>query len=153
MRGRADGPGPQQPLRQYLIQRNEDTVTINLVAPVAEVSNETLQRDGHMTALSVAEHIMSTSPVIPAELETHCKPWSVGRLELVLHFFDAPDDVRTFAEHFWLALSDTVCADGIPEVSATGVISGVQVRAWCRVHPTPDESAAPLAEALSVVTA
>jgi hypothetical protein len=144
-----------RPLGTPLTTRTERyTVTINLLAPAPEVSAETAQRDGHMTALSVAEHIISTSPVIPTELETHCKPWSVNRVELVLHFFDAPAAVRHFGEHFKLSVYDAARGDHGTDVIAEGVISGVQVRAWCRVRPTPDESAARLAGFLApVVTA
>jgi hypothetical protein len=110
-------------------------VTINLADPVGEVSTETAQRDGHMTALSVAEHIMSTSPVIPTALETRCTPWDVKRLELVLHFYEVPDDVRLFAETFKLTFSKDTRGDGKPVVRADGVVSGVQVRAWSGMPP------------------
>ncbi|WP_326811687.1 hypothetical protein [Streptomyces scopuliridis] len=111
-------------------------MTINLTDPVGEVSVETAQRDGHMTALAAAEHLISTSPVIPAELETRCRPWATGQLVIILHFFDAPDDVRAFAEHFDLAVGERVVDDSqVFEVEAEGVVSGVQVRAWCRVRP------------------
>lgn len=108
-------------------------MTINLTRPLPEVSVETAQRDGHMAALAAAEHIISTSPVIPAEVETRCRPWATGQLFIVLHFFDAPGDVRTFADHFGLAVADRVVNDFVSEVEAEGVVYGVQVRAWCRI--------------------
>lgn len=106
-------------------------MTINLTRPAPAVSVETAHRDGHMAALAAAQHIISTSPVMPAEVETRCLPWATAERQIVLHFFDAPDAVREFATSFGLAVADRVTDNGMNEVKAEGVVSGVQVRAWC----------------------
>jgi hypothetical protein len=107
-------------------------LAIDLTRRLPEVSIETAQRDGHMSALAAAEHIMSTSPVVPTSLETRCMPWAVGAPELVLHFFDAPDDVREFAAYFSLSLTEVSLDDEVVEVAAEGVVHGLTVRAWSR---------------------
>lgn len=112
-------------------------MTINLSHPVPSVSAETAHRDGHMAALAAAESICSASPVIPCEVETRCRPWATGQPSIVLHFFDAPNDVRRFGAHFGLAVADRIAGDGVTEVEAEGVVNGVQVRAWCRVSVMP----------------
>ncbi|MFI1889880.1 hypothetical protein [Streptomyces jumonjinensis] len=86
-----------------------------------------------MAALAVAEHIISTSPVIPAEIEARCRPWAVSQLTIVLHFFDSPEAVRAFAAAFGLAVADRVAGDGVSEVQAEGVVNGCEVQAWCRI--------------------
>lgn len=108
-------------------------MSINLTRPAPAAAVAAAHRDGHMAAFAAAEHIISTSPVIPTEVETRCRPWATYEQVVILHFFDAPDSVRQFAEHFALAVADRVAGDGVDEVEATGVIFGVQVRAWCRV--------------------
>jgi hypothetical protein len=108
-------------------------VTIDLTRRLPEVSIETAQRDGHMSALAAAEHIMSTSPVVPNVVETHCKPWATSTPRVVAYFFDAPGDLRQFAQHFALAVSDRLIDDEVTEVAAEGFVYGVEVRAWTRV--------------------
>ncbi|WP_228975028.1 hypothetical protein [Streptomyces sp. DH12] len=108
-------------------------MAIDLTRRLPEVSIETAQRDGHMSALAAAEHIMSTSPVVPTVLETHCKPWATTTPRVVAYFFDAPADVRQFAEHFALVLTRRSVDDEVTEVAARGVVYGVEVRAWTRV--------------------
>lgn len=102
-------------------------MTINLTKPAG-----TAQRDGHMTALSAAEHIISESPVMPSELETRCRSYAPGEPYLVLHFFDAPGDVEKFAAYFGLTYSERRLPDGRSETATEGLVRGVQVRAWGR---------------------
>ncbi|TLQ45793.1 hypothetical protein [Streptomyces marianii] len=106
-------------------------MSIDLTRHVQPAFEQTAQRNGHIAALAAAEHIISSSPVIPADVTTRCRSWATNEPGIDLFFYDAPNDVRRFGAHFGLAVAERITTSGASEVKAEGTVHGVQVRAWC----------------------
>ncbi|MFG2722678.1 hypothetical protein ACGFW5_30930 [Streptomyces sp. NPDC048416] len=104
------------------------------ITPAPAPGSEDARRYGYIAALSTAEHVVSTSPVVPTEVNINCTPWSDGP-SLRIYFHDSADDIRAFAEAF----SGTVAEEERPDgerlhTSAVGSIAGIPFEAWTLVH-------------------
>lgn len=95
-----------------------------------EPGTETAQRFGHMAALAAAEHIISSSPVLPTSVQVYCPVWATEP-SLRLYFHDAPDAVRAFAEAFGGSVSvEENASDAKVYTSAVGEVQKIRFEAW-----------------------
>jgi hypothetical protein len=108
-------------------------VTIEITAPPAPGS-ETARRFGYIAALSAAEHVVSTSPVVPTSVDIYCSPWTDGP-SLRVYFHDSPDDVRAFSEAFGGTVSEDERSEGTQlHTAAVGAVAGIPFEAWALVR-------------------
>lgn len=91
-----------------------------------------LQRLSYMKALSLAEQIMSETPVMPTEFDVRVPKWAPGEPELVFNFHRNADGVRAFAGWRRMDVVSTDQANGSILVEARGElpVEGVRVSAW-----------------------
>ncbi len=93
---------------------------------------EDAQRRGHMAALSVAEQIVSTSPLPPTDVRTSCPTFAAGEPSVDVYFHQCAAGVEMLAKE----LGGTAITrphselDPRPYVSAQLAVSGIPVRAW-----------------------
>jgi hypothetical protein len=108
-------------------------VTIEITAPPAPGS-DTARRFGYIAALSAAEHVVATSPVVPTSVEIYCSPWTDGP-SLRVYFHDAPDEVRAFSEAFDGTVSEEERSEGTQfYTQAVGAVGGIPFEAWALVR-------------------
>lgn len=95
-------------------------------------SADEVQRRGHMAALSVAERIVSISPVSPTEVKVSCPAFAVTEPSVDVHFFGSPNGVRALAEVLGVTATTRPFheSDTRLYVSMSAVLSGVPVLAW-----------------------
>lgn len=113
------------------------------------------QRASFTAALSVADALLVGTPVLPTSMELQSYPWTPDDPAVVVYFHDQPDSVHAFAAQFEMTATDTTLPDGSVRTEATGLVCGVQVRAWALLSaeqvtaatPTPVTS---LSEALAL---
>ncbi|NUS58647.1 MAG: hypothetical protein HOV66_27920 [Streptomycetaceae bacterium] len=104
-------------------------MTIEITAP-PDPGSDTARRYGYIAALSAAEHVLSTTPVIPTDVTIQCAPWDGGPL-LRIHFHNAPDAVRAFSEAFGGTVTEEEGRDGeTRHTTAVGVVAGLPFEAW-----------------------
>ncbi|MFI0915212.1 hypothetical protein [Streptomyces abikoensis] len=90
------------------------------------------QRSGHMAALSVAEHIVSISPIVPNDVRAHCADFAPDQPSLDVYFHHCVEGVEQLAK----ALAGQAVAGPFSEsdprlhVEALLSHSGVPIRAW-----------------------
>ncbi|MFI8865305.1 hypothetical protein ACIGNW_00075 [Streptomyces sp. NPDC053707] len=116
------------------------------------------QRASFTAALSVAEALLAGSPVLPSSVELQVYPWTPATPAVVVYFHDEPDSVRQFAGRFELVATDTTRPDGAVHTEASGLLCGVQVRAWSLLSAEQVKASAPipvvtLAEAVALMGA
>lgn len=87
--------------------------------------NSTYRRDGVMAALSVAEQITSTAPVVPTDIAVNVRSIDV-------HFHQSPEDLVVFARAFDLPVTLRERHGGRerPYVEARGSLNDVSLHAW-----------------------
>jgi hypothetical protein len=105
-------------------------VTINLIQPGD--TGQTL-RDSYMSALSLAETLLSETTAIPTSLQVEATPWSPAMPIIRAYFHHDPTAVREFAGQFLLEVADSVRSDGFVQTEASGQRDGVAVQAWALV--------------------
>ncbi|MFD6587305.1 hypothetical protein ACFWED_10530 [Streptomyces anulatus] len=111
----------------------KDERTILAEASRAEVVHGLARRDGYLQALAAAEHIMSTTPVLPVDIDVRLAEWDNGP-HLVLTFHKRPDQVRTFAAHFGTDVNEHPHGEGSIRVDTFGTTeSGVRFEAYTLV--------------------
>ncbi|MFE1731625.1 hypothetical protein ACFW6X_15900 [Streptomyces bacillaris] len=113
---------------RYLSDKDEPTILAE--ASRAEIIQDLARRDGYLTALAAAEHILSTTPVLPTNVDVRLAEWDSGP-HLVINFHKDPAAVRQFAAHFNTGVSERAHADGAVRVETIGVTdSGVRFEAY-----------------------
>ncbi|MFI2078276.1 hypothetical protein [Streptomyces triculaminicus] len=90
------------------------------------------QRRGHMAAMSVAEHLLDISPIMPSDVKTACAAFEVDKPSIDLFFYNSPEGVRALADV--LGVDATAAphseSDSRTFTSMQAMVSGVPVRAW-----------------------
>lgn len=91
-------------------------------------------RDALMRALSIAEHFVAATPVVPSSLDL-----SGGSVRGYMH--EQPEAVTEVAGAFGLALSLRTDHGGVgrPYVQATGIVHDVEVSVWALGHTDEQE--------------
>ncbi|WP_236241120.1 hypothetical protein [Streptomyces sp. CC228A] len=112
------------------------TSSIPLI-PTPALSPLSAQLRGYMAALSAAEHVLSSSPVLPASVSVERASWAESPIVRVYFHYD-PEAVRVFAERFGCAVSVEERGRSV-YTAATGVVCGVRFEAWAL---TPAEAVA-----------
>ncbi|MFF7012263.1 hypothetical protein ACFY9Y_22305 [Streptomyces fimicarius] len=74
--------------------------TLQAEASRARIVQDLARRDGYLTALSAAEHMLSTAPVLPTRVSVELPPWGDGGPLISLSFHDSAAEVHAFAAHF-----------------------------------------------------
>lgn len=89
------------------------------------MNENSTQRDAVMAALSVAEQITASSPVIPYDISIHAR-------SVDIHMHRAPESVTGFAAAFGLEVSlrEQLTGNRQPIIEARGQMAEVSVRAW-----------------------
>jgi hypothetical protein len=101
----------------------ETTETTGQLSPTA-------RRESFMGALSLAEHIMSETPVIPTSFDVIVSNWLCGETEIRFYFHRDPAALRQFAEERFMAVStEDRKASGV-YTEARGRVGDVTVIAW-----------------------
>ncbi|MEU4920223.1 hypothetical protein AB0G29_12790 [Streptomyces parvus] len=109
------------------------TPTLQAEGSRARIVQELARRDGYLQALAAAEHIMSTTPVLPVDIDVRLAEWDNGP-HLVINFHKRPDQVRTFAAHFGTEVSERPHGEGSIRVETFGTTeSGVRFEAYTLV--------------------
>ncbi|MEU2764298.1 hypothetical protein [Streptomyces sp. NPDC007094] len=104
--------------------------TIRAEASRAEVVQELARRDGYLTALAAAEHILSTTPVLPVHIDVRLAEWNDGPT-LVMTFHQRVDQVHAFAAHVGTEVSEQPHGEGSIRVETVGTTeSGVRFEAY-----------------------
>ncbi len=73
--------------------------TLQAEASRARIVQDLARRDGYLTALSAAEHMLSTAPVLPTRVSVELPPWADGGPLISLSFHDSAAEVHAFAAH------------------------------------------------------
>ncbi|MER6598930.1 hypothetical protein [Streptomyces parvus] len=108
----------------------KDERTIRAEASRAEIIQGLARRDGYLAAMAGAEHILSTTPVLPVDVDVRLAEWDNGP-HLVINFHKRPDQVRTFAAHFGTEVSERPHGEGSIRVETFGTTeSGVRFEAY-----------------------
>lgn len=102
------------------------------------------QRASFTAALSVAEALLIGAPVLPTSVEIQAYPWTPDSPAVVVYFHDEPDSVRQFAAQFEMPATDTTRPDGSVYTEATGLLCGVQVRAWALLSAEQVKASVPI---------
>ncbi|MFD5903620.1 hypothetical protein ACFWHG_19275 [Streptomyces microflavus] len=107
-----------------------DEATVLAEASRAEIIQELARRDGYLAALSAAEHILSTTPVLPTDVDVRLAPWDAGP-HLVINFHKDPAAVHAFAAHFGTEVSEVPHSEGSVRIETTGITeTGVRFEAY-----------------------
>ncbi|CAO0828618.1 hypothetical protein SMICM17S_07429 [Streptomyces microflavus] len=93
--------------------------TILAEASRAEIIQELARRDGYLAALSAAEHILSTTPVLPTNLDVRLAPWN-ARPYLAINFHKDPAAVHAFAAHFDTEVTERPHGESSVHIETTG---------------------------------
>lgn len=104
-------------------------MTIEITEPTSQLS-PTARRDAFMGALSLAEHIMSETPVIPTSFDVIVPNWLCGETEIRFYFHRDPAAVRQLAEERFMAVSTEGRKSGDVYTEARGRVGDVAVIAW-----------------------
>ncbi|MFI2358190.1 hypothetical protein OG582_11755 [Streptomyces anulatus] len=107
--------------------------TILAEASRAEVVHGLARRDGYLQALAAAEHMLSTAPVLPTNVDVRLAHWDDGPC-LVFSYHKDPAAVREFAAHFGTEVAEHPhLEDGIRIETAGTTESGVRFEAYTLV--------------------
>ncbi|TJZ55578.1 hypothetical protein FCH28_09560 [Streptomyces piniterrae] len=102
-------------------------MSINLIHPAR---GGTDPRSLYLRALSVAEHLISDSPAIPASLDIRAYgEWEFGRYGLSVHL-RKPADVAAFARWIGAHVTTELRSDGMYGTTALGEFRGTPFHAW-----------------------
>ncbi|MEV6450960.1 hypothetical protein AB0M75_06595 [Streptomyces anulatus] len=107
----------------------KDERTIRAEASRAEIVQGLARRDGYLAATAAAEHILSTTPVLPVDVDVRLAEWNDGPV-LVINFHQAPHQVREFASHFGTAVAELPHGEGRVRIETTGTVAGVRFEAY-----------------------
>ncbi|WP_328436990.1 hypothetical protein OHA71_06715 [Streptomyces sp. NBC_00444] len=109
----------------------------------AEQTGVSLQRKNYMAALSLAERLMSETPVMPTEIVVHVSQWASGTPEIRVYFHRDAAALRTFADWQWMDVVTTEQENGSIRVAAKGGLSleGVRVTAHTLLPAASSETA------------
>lgn len=92
---------------------------------------DTAQRNSYMTALSLAEQLISESAVLPTEFMVAARPWTPSEPELRFYFHDDIAGLRQFRDDQMLTESMETRNDGSVYIEAArDDVRGVRVTAW-----------------------
>ncbi|MYW99908.1 MULTISPECIES: hypothetical protein [unclassified Streptomyces] len=107
----------------------KDERTIRAEASRAEIIQGLARRDGYLAAMAAAEHILSTTPVLPVDVDVRLAEWNNGPT-LVIGFHKDPDQVRAFASHFGTEVAELPHGEGRVRIETTGTMAGVRFEAY-----------------------
>ncbi|MCF3101491.1 hypothetical protein IPZ58_07845 [Streptomyces roseoverticillatus] len=90
------------------------------------------QRRGHMAALSVAEQIVSISPVAPTHVRATCRDYAADKPSVDVYFHRSAGGVEELAEVLGADVTTRPNGDEDPRpfTSMVTVMAGVSVQAW-----------------------
>lgn len=87
-------------------------------------------RSRYLCALSVAEQIVSSSPVVPASLDIRAYgEWKFGRYGISVHL-RKPADVAAFARWVGAHVATELRSDGMFQTAAAGEFRGTPFHTW-----------------------
>ncbi|MFJ4624298.1 hypothetical protein [Streptomyces sp. NPDC088812] len=105
-------------------------MTSQITEPATQAA-DLVQRNSFMTALSVAEQIMSETSVLPTEFDVAARPWAPGAPELRFYFHNDMPGLRQFRDDQMLTESMRTREDGSVYIEAVREdVRGVRVVAW-----------------------
>lgn len=121
--------------------RREVTVTTQTTDRAATTS-DMVQRNSFMTALSVAEQLVSETAALPNQFEVVVYPWAPEAPELRFYFHLDIPALRQFRDAQMLTERMETRKDGSVYVEASrGDVGGVRVVAWTLTNPPADTGA------------
>ncbi|MFJ8844302.1 hypothetical protein ACIRFF_15520 [Streptomyces cyaneofuscatus] len=106
-----------------------DEPTRRAEASRARIVQDLARRDGYLEALSAAETMLSTTPVLPVSVFVRLPPWSDGPI-VTFNFHQSPDDVRAFAAHCGTEVTEGPHLKDDIRTETTGVTGGVRFEAY-----------------------
>lgn len=126
-------------------------MTINLTHPTdTEPDVTTVRRANYMTALSLAEQILSETTAIPTNFSVATPHYAPDEPSLRFHFHRNPDALREFATERSMSVTTTIQDNGYEYTEATGALCrGVRVEAWSLVSAEAAAATADTAEVLA----
>ncbi|MFF3034638.1 hypothetical protein ACFVS7_26965 [Streptomyces rubiginosohelvolus] len=135
-------PATQAAVRQaiYRAEHPEDLFgfgvsrpTLQAEASRARIVQELARRDGYLAALSAAEQMLSTSPVLPTHVDVRLAPWDDGPY-LVISFHKDPAAVHAFAAHFDTEVAELPHLETDIRIETNGTTeSGIRFEAYTLV--------------------
>ncbi|MEU6614441.1 hypothetical protein [Streptomyces parvus] len=105
--------------------------TLQAEASRARIVQELARRDGYLSAMSAAEHMLSTSPVLPTRLTVELSPWAEGGPVISFSFHNSAAELHAFAAHFGTEVTETPHPNGDIRIETSGTTeSGVRFEAY-----------------------
>jgi hypothetical protein len=101
-----------------------------------------VQRNSYMTALSLAEQLISEAQTLPTEFTITAQPWTPDEPRIGLYFHDDIPGLRQFRDDQMLTESMATRADGSVYIEAVRTVRGVRVTAWTLVTASAVEQVA-----------
>ncbi|MFJ9979649.1 hypothetical protein [Streptomyces cyaneofuscatus] len=107
-----------------------DEPTRQAEASRARIVQDLARRDGYLAALAAAEHLLSTTPVLPVRVEVSLAEWDNGP-SIILTFHKAPEAVRLFATHVGTEVAERPHGERSVRTETFGVTeSGIPFEAY-----------------------
>ncbi|WP_028814462.1 hypothetical protein [Streptomyces flavidovirens] len=117
-------------------------MTIDLTAPAMPDSSLT-RRMNYMTALALAETILSESTVIPTNFTIQCPDFAPDEPSIQFYFHQDPAAVAVFADEQSMTVDTRTHGSGDQFTEASGeLVRGVKVTAWALVSAVEAADAA-----------
>lgn len=90
------------------------------------------QRRGHMAALSVAQQIITISPIVPNHVKATCEDFAADEPSVDVYFHRCPSAVEQLAEVLGAEVTTKPSSEEDPQpfTSMVAVMAGVPVQAW-----------------------
>ncbi|MBK3561011.1 hypothetical protein JHN55_31665 [Streptomyces sp. MBT56] len=107
--------------------------TLQAEASRARIVQDLARRDGYLTALSVSEHMLSASPVLPTRVSIELAPWAEGGPLVEFSFHDSAAEVHAFATHFGTEVTELPHLGTDLRIETVGANDGVRFVAFTLV--------------------